>query len=246
MLSVNLSLWQQGSLVASLSQNLCDPPRTPMPEPHELIPAAEPPPGTVAEKIGEAILRFLGKTPDSAETESLSPYQKAESIGHAAARKAGMTAGMLALPAGPIAWLTMIPEMIGVWRIQGQMVADIAAVYGKTGELTRERMIYCLFRHTAAQAMRDIMVRVGERYIARRTTLRTLQKVAGKVGVKITETTIRSSLGRWIPVAGALGVGAYAYLDTRKVARTAIDVFSSTIDVEVEVIDAGEERHIDA
>jgi len=58
-------------------------------------------------------------------------------------------AGTLALPPGPLGWMTILPEMVGVWKIQAQMVADIAALYGKTATLTQEQMLYCLFKHTA-------------------------------------------------------------------------------------------------
>jgi len=32
--------------------------------------------------------------------------------------------------------MTILPDLFGIWRIQAQLVADIAAVYGKTGFLT--------------------------------------------------------------------------------------------------------------
>ncbi|MCW1912449.1 hypothetical protein OJ996_02620 [Luteolibacter sp. GHJ8] len=189
--------------------------------------AIKPPEPTPAEKIANAILRFVGEVPASTQVASFTPKSKALSLANAAALKAGTTAGMLSLPPGPLAWLTILPELIGVWKIQQQMVADIAAVFGKSGELSKERMLYCLFRHTAAQAMRDLVVRVGERYLVRQASFQTLQKVASRIGVKITQTSIRKSLSRWIPVAGAIGVGGYAYADTRKVALTAIEFFSS-------------------
>ena len=91
-------------------------------------------------------------------------------------------------------------------------------------------MIYCLFRHTAAQAMRDIVIRVGERYLVKRASLRTLQKIAEKVGIRITQRVIKKAISRWVPVVGALGVGGYAWYDTANVAKTAIDLFSSDID----------------
>ncbi|WP_075090849.1 hypothetical protein [Haloferula sp. BvORR071] len=182
---------------------------------------------SAAEKVADAILRFIGQVPDSAESTSLVPKDRAEAIARNASRKAATTAGMLALPPGPLAWATIVPEMIGVWKIQSQMVADIAAVYGKSWSLSKQTMIYCLFRHTTAMAMRDLVVRVGERYLVRQASFQTLQKVAGKIGVKLTQTTVKKSLARWIPVAGALGVGSYAYVDTWKVAKTAIDFFSS-------------------
>ena len=41
------------------------------------------------------------------------------------------------------------------------MVADIVGGNGNKAELTREQMIYCLFRHTAAQAVRDLVARTA-------------------------------------------------------------------------------------
>ena len=82
------------------------------------------------------------------------------------------------------------------------MVSDLAAVYGKTASLTKEHMVYCLFRHTAAQALRDVAVRVAQR-------------------------SVRGAMARWLPVAGAMGVGAYAYFDTSQVGATAMELFDS-------------------
>ena len=38
-----------------------------------------------------------------------------------------------------------------------------------------------------------------------------------------------------MPIVGAVGIGAYAYYDTASVGKTAIDLFSS--DIEIEKID---------
>jgi hypothetical protein len=53
--------------------------------------------------------------------------------------------------------------------------------------------------------------------------------------------TVGKGMARWLPIVGAVGVGAYAYIDTAKVAATAMDLFEGTIEVEaVEVVDAAE------
>ena len=52
--------------------------------------------------------------------------------------------------------------------------------------LTQEQMLYCLFKHTASQAVRDLAVRVGERVSIKRATLRVLRTVAQRIGVKVT------------------------------------------------------------
>ena len=182
-------------------------------------------------RIGEAILDFIGRVPGTDERRIRNPAERARSIANSAAAKAALTAGSLALPPGPLGWLTILPELIAVWRIQAQMVADIAGIYGKDAALTREQMIYCLFRHAAAQAVRDLVVRVGERFLVQHVSLRVLQSVAEKVGVRISQQTIGKGISRWIPVIGALGVGAYAYYDTGQVARTAIELFRHEVEI---------------
>jgi hypothetical protein len=60
------------------------------------------------------------------------------------------------------------------------LVADIGAVYGKTVFLTQETMLFCLFKHAAAQSVRDLIVRAGERVLIKRPTLRALQPDLGE------------------------------------------------------------------
>jgi hypothetical protein len=180
-----------------------------------------------ANRIGDAILDLLGQLPPSRQPAQRDPAERARAIAAAASRRAAVTAGGLALPAGPLGWLTVLPELVMVWRLQAQMVADIAAVFGQRASLSREQMVYCLFRHTAAQAMRDLLARVGGRYLVQQVPLRTLQRVARAVGVSLSRRALGRGLARWLPVAGAVGVGAYAWFDTRQVARTAIALFGN-------------------
>jgi hypothetical protein len=184
-------------------------------------------------RITDAILGFISKVPGSGEHLSEHPQKRARAFAKSAATRAAMTAGGLALPPGPLGWLTIIPELVAVWRIQAQMVADIAGIYGHEVEITREQMIYCLFRHTAAQAVRDLAVRVGERMLVQQVSVTALQAVAHRVGVHLTRHAIGKGISRWLPVVGAVGVGAYAYYDTRHVARTAIELFAPSAEIKV-------------
>jgi hypothetical protein len=188
----------------------------------------------LANKIAEAILNFIGQIPHTEEAESPFPAERARSIASSAATKAAVTAGTLALPPGPLGWFTILPELITLWKIQAQMVADIAGTYGKQAFLTREQMLYCLFRHAAAQAVRDLVVRVGERFLVRRVSLHGFQTIARKVGIRITRRAIGKGISRWLSFIGALGVGAYAYYDTGQVAQTAIEFFEGEIEIEPE------------
>lgn len=195
----------------------------------EMVPANS---DTDASKIAVAILGFVGNVPSSDESRSRTPAEAARKAANTAAAKAATAAGTLALPPGPLGWLTILPEMTAVWKIQAQMVADIAALYGKSATLGREQMLYCLFKHAASQAVRDLVVRVGERMLVRRATLASLQVVAQRVGVKLTQRVLAKGVSRWIPLAGAVGVAAYAYYDTVQVAKAAIDIFERDIEVD--------------
>lgn len=184
------------------------------------------------QRLLEALERFLSEIPETTELESVTPEERAKEIARNAAIKATLLAGALALPPGPLGYLTILPDLVGIWKIQAQMVADIAAAFGKTKYLGKEQMLYCLFRHAAAQAMRDIVVRVGERILIRRPALRVVQQVLRRVGVRITQRLAGRQIARWLPIIGALGVGAYAYYDTGQVADTAIDLFRREIDLD--------------
>jgi hypothetical protein len=138
--------------------------------------------------------------------------------------------GSLALPPGPLGLITILPDLYAIWRVQAHLVADIAAVYSKTVFLTEETMLFSLFRHAAAQAVRDLIVRAGERVLVERPTLRTLQRISAKIGAKTTQRILGRGASRWVPIVGALGVAGYAYYDTRAVGQTAMDLFSKDID----------------
>ncbi|MDE1892737.1 MAG: hypothetical protein KGH90_00185 [Xanthomonadaceae bacterium] len=193
-------------------------------------------------RITAAILDFVSEVPDSKVDGSGDPATEARKLASRAAQRAALTAGSLALPVGPLGWLTLLPELVAIWKIQGQMVSDIAAAYGRNHSLGREQMLWCLFRHTAAQAFRDLVVQVGDRLIFRRMSYNVAERVARQIGVRLTERTVTKGLARWLPVIGALGVGAYAYYDTGQVASTAIALFESDTAMEdADAAAAGEE-----
>jgi uncharacterized protein (DUF697 family) len=195
----------------------------------DVIPASDPGAPTPAQRITAAVLDVLSRVPSTEVAASPTPSTRARAIARGAARKAALTSGALALPPGPLGWLTVLPELAAVWRLQAQMVSDIAGVYGRQVTLDREQMMYCLFRHTAAQAMRDIVVQVGGRFLVQQASVRVMQSVAKKVGLTLTKRGIGAGVARWVPVIGAVGVGAYAYYDTAQVARTAIELFEAEL-----------------
>jgi hypothetical protein len=199
--------------------------------------------GELAQPTSNPLLRAIENLaisiPSSSEPLSSNPQLRAREIIRIAGFKAGALSATLALPSGPAGMLTLIPDLIKVWQLQQQMVADIAACFGKSSQLNRQMMIYCLFRHGAAMLVRDVVARVGERVIVKQTSLRGVQQTLGKIGIHVTQKAVGKTLSRWLPIVGPVLIGGYSLMDTRKVGNTAIDNFSREIEIEpgAEVID---------
>ena len=163
---------------------------------------------------------------------STNPAARAREIVRAAGLRAGAMSATLALPPGPLGMLTVIPDLMKVWRIQQQMVADIASCFGKSAQLSRQMMIYCLFRHGAAMMVRDVVARVGERIVVKQAGLHIIRQTLRRIGIQVTERTVGRTLSRWLPIIGPVLIGGYSLMDTRTVGKTAIDTFSRQIDME--------------
>jgi hypothetical protein len=176
--------------------------------------------------VGDAIVELVSRVPATRETPLADPDEQVRRLVRQAARRAAVVSGGLALPPGPLGVLTLVPDLVAIWRIQAQLVADIAGARGRSGTLSREQMLYCLFRHAASQMLRDVVVRTGQRAIVHRLTVSAVQSIAQRLGIQVSRQLIAKSASRWIPGMGAAAVAAYAWWDTERVARTADELFS--------------------
>jgi hypothetical protein len=167
------------------------------------------------------IERVISHVPAPKTHKVEDPDRAADEIARSAARQTAVLSGSLALPPGPFGMVTVLPDLYLIWKTQRQMIADIFGLYGRSAELSRSTMMYCLFRHAASQVMRDFVVRTGQRIVVEQLSTGALKHVASKVGVSLSKRVAGSAASRWIPLAGAAAVGAYAYWDTLQVAKTA-------------------------
>jgi hypothetical protein len=175
----------------------------------------------ISGKISQAIEKLITQVPVSNEIKLQDPRLQIDSLISKASWRAAQTAGLLAIPPGPFGMLTILPDLFAIWKIQSQLVADIAAVTGKSKFLGREAMLYCLFRHSAAHIVNELATRVAERVLVRKTSLKILQNLLEKLGVRVSQKILGRSLSRWIPVGGAIAIAWYAKHDTRCVGENA-------------------------
>ena len=177
--------------------------------------------------VQSALMNALSHVPKTHELQATTPVTRARAIAKAAAIKTATISGSLSLPPGPVGWLTVIPDLTMMWKIQSQMVADIAGAFGKESYLGQDQMVYCLFRHAAAHTVRNLVVRAGERVLIEKAPARAAGAVLRKIGTPVARRIAGRGVSRWLPVVGAVGVAGYAYFDTMRVAATTIDLFRS-------------------
>jgi hypothetical protein len=173
-----------------------------------------------ARAVEGVIERVISDVPPARTHRVPDAARSAEKVARDAAQKAALLSGSLALPPGPIGMLTVLPDLYLIWKVQRQMVADIFALHGRDAELTRSHMLYCLFRHMASQVARDVVVRAGQRAVVQQLSAGALGDLLGNIGISITQRVAGNAASRWVPIAGAAAVGAYAYWDTMQVAKT--------------------------
>ena len=179
--------------------------------------------------VSQALHALVSQIPASLEMPAVDPGERVKMLAKTAALKAAAVSGSFTLPPGPLGMVTVLPDLLAVWRIQQQLVADIAGAFGRTSALTSEAMVICLFKHGGAALTKGLFKRKGNDVLLQRIANRTLLQLLEKIAVRVAQRIAAKSVSRWIPVLGALGAGAYAYYDTTHVATNAIDLFSANV-----------------
>ena len=184
----------------------------------------------IKEKLSTLLFELITDIPESLYSPTENSDDKINKLIRQAAIKASAVSATLSVPAGVTGVLTSIPDIAAIWRIQAQLVSDIAATYGKFAQLSREAMVWCLFRHSAAQLVRDIAVRTGSRIVVQKLSFAALEALLRKIGLKVSTRFLGKIALRAIPAIGAVGNGAYSFYDTTEVGKTAAAYFKALAD----------------
>ncbi len=192
----------------------------------------------LSERFADILLDIIADIPESLQGSVDDKDIHVKKLISQASLKASAVSSTLSIPAGLTGIIASIPDLVAVWKIQSQLVADIAATYGKIGLLTREAMIWCLFRHSSASLLRDLAVRTGSRIIVQKMSSKALNAILQKIGLNISTKFLGKTFLKAIPVLGAIGNGAYTFYDTMEVGKTAHTYFKSISEQDPKVEDA--------
>lgn len=189
---------------------------------------------TPTPELAAAILDVVARVPSSTEPPAADPAARTRTLATRASRTTAALSAAAALPPGPIGWLTLLPELAAIWRIQAKLVADVAAAHGRPEAATREVLLHCLFSHSLERPLGGFVVRAGERLLVRGASYRALQPVVRAIAARLSTRTLGRGIARFVPVAGSVAVAAWAWRETARVARNAEAVFSREVDVQAE------------
>ncbi|MBE7412783.1 MAG: EcsC family protein [Leptospiraceae bacterium] len=186
--------------------------------------------------LGDSISKYL-ITLFSGIDNYNSPYAKTvndpseivDSLIQSASLKSAAISASLSLPPGPFGWISVLPELLIIFRIQGHLIKDIAALYGKEVKVNRELLLYCMFKHGSAHIFRRMVEETSARIIIRPTTIQFFEKIIKLIGMQISKKMLKGNLLRWVPLIGATLTGGFAYLDTRTVGKTTKELFAKEI-----------------
>ncbi|MDV6234114.1 hypothetical protein CH379_000510 [Leptospira ellisii] len=146
--------------------------------------------------------------------------------------RAGAIGAGLSISKRHLGYLTLLPEMILFYRIQGHLVKDIAALYGKETQVTPEIMSYCIFPDKNHALIRSIVRDAGSRFLVRPATLEILRSIGYHLGWKLFQRNAGGPASRyaWLPYIGALLNGGISFLDTKTTGRRAQDLFRKELE----------------
>ena len=180
---------------------------------------------SLGRSVYDALGKMVGTVPKTTVARSAAPKAASETLAVDAARRAAAVSGGAALIPGVGSTLTLLPDLLATFAIQRRMVADIAALYGKTHELRPEVMTALLFGEVAPGAVAPLKKEGSSGF--RRVSDAILRRALRKIAWGIARRILGRAVERLVPLVGAAGAGIGSYRGTLGVAKASIAYFEN-------------------
>jgi uncharacterized tellurite resistance protein B-like protein/uncharacterized protein (DUF697 family) len=145
--------------------------------------------------------------------------------------------GGASLVPGPWGMVAVIPEIAFVIRNQLAMIYDVGMAYGKNKVLSKELLAGVLLT-AMGTGTGSLLVMQGSKVLVKRVALRQFQRIIVILAGKITQQALKSAIGKWLPVVGAMALAVWSNYLTRRVGKKAIEIFEKEIVLSDEIIEA--------
>lgn len=174
--------------------------------------------------FGNLLLEFK---PSNVDIEGKDP----ESMKSAACKKAFTLTTIASLPPGPLGIISIIPELIGLTKLQVNLVYSIAEYYHKEHQVNATILLMVFGNEAGIKFGSEIAGKQGSKYIVKALTSETVKKIAEKIGVKITARAATKAVVKFIPFVTAPILGYFSSGMTKKIGEYAINFFSQYVEI---------------
>lgn len=179
-------------------------------------------------RLAEQLFDNLSEPPRPNFSSSSTAEEVQKMIRKTAVQTSSISAA-LAIPGGVTGLVTVLPEIASIWKLQAQMISNVAAAEGKNYLLTREQMLWCMFRQMGYGIVKEYVFQRGGVYVVKRMQHKVFERALHKVGLGMVTRQGTRMAGKIIPVLGSVSAGALSYYDTMRVGRNAVKLYSSEI-----------------
>ncbi len=134
-----------------------------------------------------------------------------------AAQKAFKISTALGLIPGPIGFVSILPEVVALTKLQLNLIYRIAGHYGRTEMVDKEIVLLILANVLGVAGGETLIRRAGTTLVIRSANTRIVRALARKIGAHVIDTAAEKMIGRWIPLATAPFFGYLSRSLTRKI-----------------------------
>ncbi len=143
--------------------------------------------------------------------------------------KCASLAGASYLIPGKVSYALILPELLLIYRLQAQMIVDIAALYGKDNPMDKTLLFYCLFQGSSSNLFKHLIKDTGKRIIVRPVSIKMIEALILQLSKKIFKKSFSGSFSIFLPFVGLAVSGTLNYLYTTRIGEIASQVFSKEI-----------------
>lgn len=181
------------------------------------------------EAVTNWIVQSIAKIPEPKINDIPSDEVYIKKLIKHSALKSSSVSAVLSIPGGVAGILSVLPDMAAVWRLQSQMVSNIAAAYGKHSQVNSNQMLWCLFRQFGVGVLKEVVVQKGSNYLIRQIGPKVKQQILQTVGQNIVKAQGTKIFSKAIPLVGSVSAGALTYYDTWRVGKNAMEFYSKEL-----------------
>jgi hypothetical protein len=164
----------------------------------------------------EKVLSSLLSYKDEAE-----PVGTPDEMIDEAARKAFKISTALGLIPGPIGFVSIIPEVVALTKLQINLIYRIARHYNRR-ETVDEEIILLILANVMGVAGGEALIRkAGAALVIKSANTRAVRALARRIGTRIIDRAAEKAIGRWIPLLTAPLFGYFSRSLTRRIGMEA-------------------------